>query len=72
MGFTPLKNEFQSNYAVVVRPQPLLARVRRYFGDRGGNAMGVPQDPGRAAGFCLRGSGSKRRNSFSTWSSAPN
>jgi hypothetical protein len=38
MGFSPLKNQFQNNYAVVPRPQPLLARVRRYFGDCGGNA----------------------------------
>jgi hypothetical protein len=44
MGFSPLKNQFQNNYAVVARLQPLLARVRRYSGDCGGNATdGTPQ-----------------------------
>jgi hypothetical protein len=38
MAFSPLKNELQNNYAVVARPQPILARVRRYFDDCGGNA----------------------------------
>jgi hypothetical protein len=45
MGFSPLENELQNNYAVVARPQPLLARARRYFGDSGGNATnGAQQD----------------------------
>jgi hypothetical protein len=47
MGFSPLENELQNNYAVVARPQPLLAPVRRYFGDCGGNATKwAPQDYG--------------------------
>ncbi|PNE11806.1 MAG: hypothetical protein CR217_07040 [Beijerinckiaceae bacterium] len=47
MGFSPLKNELPNNYAVVARPQPLLAHARRYSGDCGGNATdGAPQDRG--------------------------
>jgi hypothetical protein len=46
MGFSPLKNELQNNYAVVARPQPLLAGARRYSGDCGGNAT-----EGRLAGL---------------------
>jgi hypothetical protein len=54
MGFSPLKNELQNNYAVGARPQPLLARMRRYFGDCGGNATDgrhkteAARKPGRA------------------------
>src|ERR1700730_7815498 len=46
MGFSPLKNELQNNYAVVTRPQPLSVRARRYSGNCGGNATkAAPQDP---------------------------
>jgi len=60
MGFSPLKNEPHNNYAIVARPQPLLAGVRRYFGDCGGNATkAAPQDhdgdknPAARPGFVL-------------------
>src|SRR5437660_1659430 len=56
MGSSPLKNELQNNYAVVAPPQPLLAGVRCYSGDCGGNATkaalqdrGGNKTPGRAA-----------------------
>jgi hypothetical protein len=63
MGFSPLQNELQNNYAVVTRPQPLLAGVRRYSGDCGGNAtergraefkpVKPHEKPGPEAGFCF-------------------
>jgi hypothetical protein len=53
MGFSPLKNELQNNYAVGARPQPLLARMRRYFGDCGGNATDGRHKNEAAAGRVL-------------------
>jgi hypothetical protein len=44
MGFSPLQNELQNNYAVVVRPQPLLAGMQRYSADCGGNATDGERD----------------------------
>jgi hypothetical protein len=46
MKFSPSKNELLNNYAVVARPQPLLACARRYSGNCGGNAT-----DGRRAGL---------------------
>jgi hypothetical protein len=59
MGFSPLQNEPRNNYAVVARPQPLLAGARRYFGDCGGNATkgvtrrGGNKNPAARPGFVV-------------------
>jgi hypothetical protein len=43
MEFSPLKNELPNNYADVASPQPLLAQLRRYSGDCGGDATECPR-----------------------------